>query len=74
MRDVTKYMQQTNVRIVIGALILIFIVGDGLIYVIFGAGPAMMGLACLVAGMVPVLLILMFVSIIAWSVKRANRD
>ena len=74
MRDVTKYMQQTNVRIVIGALILIFIVGDGLIYVFYGAGPAMMGLVCLAGGMVPVLLILVFVSIIAWSVKRANRE
>jgi hypothetical protein len=74
MRNVAAYMRQTNIRIVAGALILIFILGDGLIYVFYGAGPALMGLLCLVGGMVPVVLILLFVAIIDWSVKRANRE
>jgi hypothetical protein len=34
-RDLRKYIRQTNVRLVVGALVLLFVVGDGLIYLFY---------------------------------------
>ncbi|HBG73871.1 MAG: hypothetical protein A2X27_09210 [Chloroflexi bacterium GWD2_49_16] len=73
MRDLNKYKHETNIQLVIGAFILIFLVGDGLIYLIYGSRPALMGLICLLIGLIPVLLIILTITIINWSVKRANR-
>lgn len=56
--DLRKYARDTNVRLVIGALLLLFIVGDGLIYLIYGSDAARFGLLCLCAGMLPVVLII----------------
>ena len=74
MRDLNKYKRETNIRLVVGAVILIFLIGDGLIFLIYGKGPGMMGLICLLIGMVPVLLIALVIFIFDWSVKRANRE
>ena len=73
-RDIHKYASQTQVRLIAGALLLLFIVGDGLIYLIYGQGAAIMGLLCLTAGLVPVLAIIGVLFIMDWVVKRANRD
>jgi len=73
-RDLRKYAHQTNVRLVVGALLLIFIVGDGLIFLIYGPGTALVGLLCLLAGMVPVLIIFLVMIILDWIAKHADRD
>ena len=73
-RDLRKYGRQTNVRLIAGALLLIFVVGDGLIYLIYGSGAAMMGLLCLLAGMVPLLLTILVLFLLDWIRKRADRD
>jgi hypothetical protein len=73
-RDLRKYMRDTNVRLVAGALLLLFIVGDGLIWLIYGFGAAMMGLLCILAAFVPIGLILLLLALSDWIVKRANRD
>lgn len=73
-RDLRNYARQTNVRLVVGALALLLIVGDGLIYVIYGQGAALTGLLCIAAGLVPILLILLFFTVMEWVVKRANRE
>ncbi|MBT3322025.1 MAG: hypothetical protein HN392_07030 [Anaerolineae bacterium] len=73
-RDLRKYAQDTSVQLGVGAFLLLFIVGDGLIYFIYGKGAAMMGLLCLLAGVAPVLIILLFMLILNWIVKRANRE
>jgi hypothetical protein len=74
MRDLRKYTQDTNFRIIIGSLILIFVVGDGLIYYFYGSNSALMGLICLLIGFVPVVLIILFIIIMDNIVKRANKD
>jgi hypothetical protein len=74
MRDLSKFKRETNIRLVIGAVILIFLIGDGLIFLIYGTGPGLMGLICLLIGMVPVLLIALVIYFFDWSVKRANRE
>ena len=73
-RDLRKYARQTNVRLTLGALALLFVVGDGLIYLIYGPGAAVMGLMCLLGGLTPVLLVLFILTLLDWVVKRADRD
>ncbi len=74
MRDLRRYARQTNVRLIVGAVLLVFVIGDGLIYVIYGPASALMGAVCLLAGLSPVLLILLALALMDWIVKRANRD
>jgi hypothetical protein len=73
-RDLRSYMKDTNVRLVFGALLLLFIVGDGLIWIIYGFGAAVMGLLCMLGAFVPIGLILLLLNLSDWIVKRANRD
>ena len=56
-RDLRKYARQTNTRLLVGFLLLLFLVGDGLIYVFYGKEAALMGGVCLLAGLTPLLLI-----------------
>ena len=74
MRDLNKYKRETNTRLVIGGIVLIFLIGDGLIFIIYGTGPGLMGLTCLLIGLIPALLITLVIYFLDWSVKRANRD
>ena len=73
-RDLRKYTRQTNVRLIVGALLLLFIVGDGLIYFLYGGGAAVMGLLCLLAALVPVGLTALVLLLMDWIRKRADRD
>jgi hypothetical protein len=67
-------MKDTNIRLIVGALALLFIVGDGLIWLIYGFGAAVMGLLCVLGAFVPIGLILLLLNLSDWIVKRANRD
>jgi TM2 domain-containing membrane protein YozV len=73
-RDLRHYARQTNVRILAGFVLLLFIVGDGLIYLFFGRGAALMGLICLLGGLFPILLILAALWVIDWVAKKNNQD
>jgi len=72
MRDLREYSKQTGVRLVLGALILLLVVGVGLIWIIYGEGAAGMGLTCLLAALMPVILILAIFLVIDWILKRAR--
>ena len=73
-RDLREYARQTNTRLIVGGILLLFIVGDGLIYIIYGPGAAISGLLCLGVGLVPILLIMLVMTVIDWVVKHADRD
>jgi len=73
-RDLRKYARQTNIRLAVGALILIFVIGDGLIYLIYGNGAAIIGFLCLLAGLFPILIIILVMIILDWIAKRAERN
>ncbi len=73
-RDLRKYMKDTNVRLVGGALLMLFVVGLGLIWVIYGFGAAVMGFLCILGAMVPVALIFLFLNLSDWILKRAGRN
>jgi hypothetical protein len=56
-RDLRRYARDTNVRLFIGFLLILVLIGDGLIWTIYGREAAIFGLLCLLAGLFPLLLI-----------------
>jgi len=73
-RDLRKYAKQTNVRLGVGAALLLLIVGTVLIYYIYGFGAAVGALLCLLSALVPIALIFISLEILDWIQKRANRS
>ena len=73
-RDLRKYAKQTNVRLGMGAFLLLLIVGTALIYFIYGPAAAVGGLLCLGAAAIPIVLIFISLEILDWIQKRANRS
>ena len=63
-RDLRKYARQTNILLLVGFILLLLMVGDGLIYLIYGPGAAVSGLLCILAGLSPLLLIYLVLVII----------
>ncbi len=72
MRDLREYSRQTNVRLALGAFILLFIIGVGLIWLIYGGNAAGMALTCLLAALFPVILILFIFVGIEWILNHAR--
>lgn len=60
--DLHKYAAKTNRNLIIGAFVLLFVVGLGLIAFFYGWNAALLGGLCILGGMIPVGLvaILMF--------------
>jgi hypothetical protein len=73
-RDLRRYSRQTNVRLFIGFVILLFLVGDGIIYVVYGRNAAILGLTCMLFGLAPLLLIWFALWILDLIVRRVNQD
>jgi hypothetical protein len=71
-RDLRDYAKNTNVRLGVGAFVLLFVVGTGLIYLIYGPGAAVFGLMCFLGGLVPIALIFLALYGIDWIVKNAH--
>ncbi len=70
--DLRKYARQTNSRLIIGFIVLLLVVGVGLILIFYGKSAALMGLFCILAALVPVLMIILAFWIID-RVLRANK-
>ncbi len=73
-RDLRRYARQTNLRLIVGALALLFFVGDGLIYLIYGPAAALTGLLCLLGGLLPVVLVILALALLDWMTRRANSE
>jgi len=73
-RDLRKYARNTNLRLLAGFILLLFGVGGGLIYLIYGPEGAALGLICLLAGLVPLVLIAGLLWLLEWIVKRAREE
>ncbi len=71
-RDLREYAKQTNIQLIVGAFILLFGVGIGLIYLIWGPGAAGIGFMCMLAGLLPIALILVVLYGMDWFVKRGR--
>ena len=73
-RDMRKYAKQTNFRLIVGTILILFVVGLGLIGIIYGVNAALMGLLCLLGGLVPIGLIAFLLFGLDLIVKRINKD
>ncbi len=56
-RDLRKYARSTTTRLILGALVLLFLVGDGLIALIYGRQAGVFALLCTGIGLLPLILI-----------------
>ena len=72
-RDLRRHAAQTNRRLVVGGILILFVVGDGLIYVFYGEKAALLGLVCMVAGLAPLVLIWAALWFIGWVAGRGER-
>ena len=72
-RDLRDYAKQTDRRLIVGALLILFLVGGGLFWYFYGGAGAGLGVICLLAGLSPVVLILLIFLIMEWILKRAGR-
>jgi hypothetical protein len=72
-RDLRKYASQTNIRLILGGILLVFLVGDGLIYLFYGRYAALIGLMCLFIGLMPLVLIWLMLMVLEWITKKADR-
>ncbi len=73
-RDLRQYARQTTTRLIVGGILFFFLIGIGLIYIIYGSAAALSGLLCMGIGLFPLLLIFLVFAIMDAVVKRANRD
>jgi uncharacterized SAM-binding protein YcdF (DUF218 family) len=71
-RDLRQYAKQTNIRLIIGFILVLMIVGDGLILLFYGKGAAIMGIICIFAVLFPVVLIMIALWLIDWIARRNN--
>jgi hypothetical protein len=65
-RDLRRYSRQTNIRLLGGFLLILFMVGDALIWYFYGREAAILGLLCLAAGTAPLILI----ALILWGIEN----
>jgi len=73
-KNLKDYARQTTIQLIAGGIILLFIVGDGLIYLIYGSRAAISGLLCLGAGLMPVAATLLVIGLLDWIVKHAREE
>jgi hypothetical protein len=73
-RDLRRYARQTNIRLLFGFILILFLIGIGLIYVFYGRQAALLGVFCMIFGLSPLVIIWMSLAVIEWIVKRANQD
>ena len=73
-RDMQKYARNTQIRLIIGMLVILIVVGNSLIWIFFGSDAAHMALLCMGIGLAPVLLIAVSLGLIAWIQRRAGVD
>lgn len=72
--DLRKYARDTQIRLIIGGILVLSIVGDGLIYLIYGSSAALTGLLCIGLGLLPILSIIIVMAILEYLVRKNNRD
>jgi hypothetical protein len=73
-RNLRSYARQTNIQLILGAFILLFLVGLGLIWWRYGSYAALLGFLCLLGGLSPIVLIALILWLMEWISNRANKN
>jgi hypothetical protein len=73
-RDLRKYASSTNVRLALGGITLLLVVGLGLIALLYGSSATLMGFICVLGGLVVVGLITLLVFGLDYFLKKTDKD
>lgn len=73
MTDLRKYARRTKLRMLIGLGFLILVVGEGLIYLLYGQGAAVMGLLCLGGAVLPVAAVVVVLTLLDRLVSSQSK-
>ncbi len=71
-RDLRAYARQTNVRLFIGFFVVSLLVGDGLIWWVYGPAAAVSGALCMLGTASPLVLIWLALNLVGWVAKKAD--
>lgn len=69
-RDLREYTKKTETRLIAGFLLLVFLIGDGLIFLFYGKEAGLLGFVCILSALLPVLIVVLFLWIADQFVKR----
>ena len=69
-RDLRTYARSTQFRLIIGFLTLVFVIGEGLILLLYGKEAALLGLLCLLGALLPAGGVIFFL----WGAERFLQD
>lgn len=69
-RDLRKFARSTQWRLVVGFLIILVAIGDGLIWYFYGTQALQLALVCNITALIPVLLIV----IALWLLEKLLRS
>lgn len=71
-RDLRAYARSTQARLILGALVLLFTVGGGLIWAVYGREAAGLAVVCIAAGLAPVALIGLWLAVLEWAARKGR--
>jgi hypothetical protein len=74
LRDLRKYAAQTNTRLILGGVALLLVVGLGLIALLYGVPAALLGLLCILGGLVPIALVALVMFLLDLIVKKTRGE
>ncbi len=69
-RDLRTYARNTTIQLFVGGILLLLIVGNALIWWLYGSSAVRTSLLCMLVFAVPVFLIFSGLALIDWIVKR----
>ena len=73
-KNLRVHARQTYLRLIVGFFLILFFIGDGLIYLFYGCEAAWTGLLCLIGGSVPMILIALILKGFEYVVERSRKD
>ena len=72
-RDLRNYSQQTSFRFILGGLLLTLIIGNILVFWLYGQQAAIFSLFCMFLALLPVGLIALALWIMGWIANRSRQ-
>ncbi len=73
-RDLRAYAKGTQFRLILGGLLILIFVGNGLIWWVYGPNAVRAALLCTGAGLTPVMIIIVWLWILDKIVRAARGD
>lgn len=73
-RDLRLYARSTQTRLVIGGVLLMILVGNGLIWLIFGPGAGRAAIICTGVALIPALVVAGWLGLLGWLAREARGE